>query len=98
MWSPIVLMRPDRCPKCRRENSVEIFDYFGRPLGYRNIINSYMAGRPAPNLDDRSILQMRCLHCNSVLTIRWKDGYPLPDWLIGRGLFQQFIDLYERGL
>lgn len=74
--------RPDKCPKCETEFSLEIYDYFNSPMGLRSIIDLYMGGEGSPKgaINKRAFYTIRCKKCGQCYPIKWISGFPLPDF------------------
>lgn len=94
VWNPIIFLSPALCSKCNTE-SIELYDYFGNPLGYSEILYRRELGLD-PDLNHRAIYEMKCRKCNSKYPIVWENGFPLPD-LRDIPLIQQFINEYIMG-
>ena len=73
----------DRCHNCESDYSLELYDYFNTPMGYRSIIDSFMNNNesmPKSLLNKRAFYNIRCKKCGTCYPIRWVHGYPLPDF------------------
>lgn len=93
--TPILIYGPDYCKKCKTK-SIEIFDYFNNPMGYRSISNAYTQGIPNKDLlNKRAVYRMRCRRCGTVFQIRWDNHYPVPDLYTENAKYEQFMKEFE---
>lgn len=78
----IVFDRPDKCPNCNTEYSLEIYDFFNTPMGYRGIIDIYMSNDRLPKamINKRPFYTIRCKKCGQCYPLKWIHGFPLPDF------------------
>lgn len=74
--------RPDKCPKCETEFSLEIYDYFNYPMGFKSIIDLFMEGSRLPKdlINKKPFYTIRCKRCGQTYPIKWIKGFPLPDF------------------
>ena len=93
MSNLITFLRPDVCPKCKRQ-AIELYDYYGNSIGYRNIIDKWMYGYHENITHRYSIYNMKCKTCGQQYNIIWRDGIPLPEFVSGRGVHKEFISFY----
>lgn len=86
-----IFYRMDRCQNCNSEYSLEIYDYFNTPMGYRSIIDLFTAGKQMPKsyLNKRAFYTIRCKKCGKCYPIKWVRGFPLPDF--GTDDFKMFL-------
>lgn len=74
--------RPDKCPKCGEDYSLEIYDYFNYPMGLRRIIDIFMNSDRLPKdlINKKPFYTIRCRKCGQCYPIKWVHGFPLPDF------------------
>lgn len=72
---PVNFKRDDRCYGCNT-NSIECYDYNGRPMGFSRIINLSSNGREVDL--KKSISYMKCTKCGTRYTPQWENGRSLP--------------------
>lgn len=68
------------CPKCKTE-SLEIYDYFNTPQGYKKIADLFSAGKKMDRafLNHREFYTIRCKKCGQAFPIRWEYGFPMAE-------------------
>ena len=68
------------CPKCKTE-SLEIYDYFNTPQGYKKIADLYSANKAIDRafLNRKEFYTIRCKRCGQAYPIRWEYGFPMAD-------------------
>jgi len=70
----------DTCPNCRSHRSIELYEYFNDPVGYRKIADQYMAGAHCMEFNTRTpFYTFRCIKCGKAFPILWDRGFPIPD-------------------
>ena len=92
--SPFIFYGPCFCRVCKN-NSIELFDYFNNPLGYKHVSDHYMnaqSGKVEIDFGKYSIYRMRCRKCGTNYFIKWNNGYPLP-----QSNYDGFMDNYTKG-
>ena len=92
--SPITFFGPRSCRQCKK-TAIEIYDYYGNPIGYEAILARKAMGLES-GLDHRAIYEMKCRNCGVKYQIIWRDGYPYPD-IHKEPLSQQFIKSFKEG-
>lgn len=75
-----ILYRMDYCTNCHT-NSIEIYDYFNNPMGYKGMADLFMSNSPMPKalINKREFYTFRCKRCGATYPIIWSHGYPIPD-------------------
>lgn len=98
MHQPIIFLRMDMCPRCKNL-SLEIYDYWNNPMGYRHIIDAYTNGETMPvgMLNKREFYTIRCKKCGQAFPIIWRDRFPFAesnpmDKSIFRGKFKSLSE------
>lgn len=95
VWNPITFSSPVLCSKCNN-HTIEIYDYFGNPLGYERVLNRKEMHLDS-DLDAKAVYEMKCRKCGAKYNIIWENDYPYPD-LRTIPLSQQFIKLFKKGV
>lgn len=75
------VMRMDRCQNCGNQ-TLEIYDYFNNPMGYKSIVDLFMSNQKMPLslMNKRAFYTIRCKKCGKMYPIIWVGGFPLPDF------------------
>lgn len=72
---PFEFLRPDYCPNCKQERSLELYNSIDKPMNYSIMIDR--------NVDIHKkvidLSYMKCKKCKKCFFPRWQDGkiYPL---------------------
>ena len=74
---PVLFFREDNCPNCEWD-SIELFDYFNTPLGYKYLVDRKRRGEEINIFDRKTVYRARCKRCGKTYDIMWKNGFPVP--------------------
>lgn len=87
---PAYFIRDDYCDNCNHERSIEIYNFFGKALGFPNLVDERLKiGALSKVFDKEQIYIMKCSNCGKRFKIDWTDGYPRPMRVFNR-LLRQF--------
>lgn len=89
---PMVFYRDDYCFDCSN-TSIEIFDYFDKPLYYNRLVTARL--NKLPTRVDRNIFVMRCTKCGKIYHIKYDEkDFPIP--VRDESAFKRFMGDYYR--
>lgn len=82
--SDFYVYRMDRCQNCGNQ-SLEIYDYFNNPMGYKDIATRFITAKikdslPESILNKRPFYTFRCKQCGKTYPIIWINGFPVPEF------------------
>lgn len=84
---PASIIGKTTCIKCRKDNSLELYDMAGQPMKYQLMVNMnrYIS------LDNSNICvsHFKCTNCGVKYNILWDNGIPKP--LLTDTLYNTFI-------
>lgn len=94
---PAYFVRDDYCDNCDHQNTIEIYNFFGKPLGFSNLVNERLRnGELSKIFDKEQVYIMKCTNCNKRFKIDWTDGYPRPMRVFNRLLREFQINFIDR--
>lgn len=79
----------DTCPNCKGKHTIELYDRNNNPLHYsRNIVTDNK------NLIKAAARYFKCIKCNQLFNIIWKDDFPETASELN---FFEFMNTYKGG-
>lgn len=86
MIKPFIRIRPDTCPRCGAERSVEAYDMYNNPIRFSYAIDR---GR---DISDIRIKYLECTRCRSQFPCNWVGKYPRP---LNQSNYTHFMNGYK---
>lgn len=88
-YIPLHYEREDFCPNCNNKRAMIIYDRYGNPFNYSNILDQNQLNIFDPSRSDHVFSHMKCRFCKKEYLIDWTDERPKP-------MFYEFYKKFMR--
>ena len=77
---PISKIGPTYCPKCNKDNAIEIFSIYDKPIGYIQRVKFMKESDLLKYINDynAALKYCKCMYCKSQFEINWLGKLPRP--------------------